>query len=1271
VVSVEVTSDREYSILGRAIQDPRFGRDWVEPYRQGRISAIADIYSQGVTPCYVEFLEQYQVKANLVVPILQNLEVDRQTQANATNLWGLLIAHQCRQKRTWQTEEIELLKQIADQVAIAIHQAELLTNIQTELNARKKAETDLALSETRFRRLAENAQDVIFRHRLLPQAETEYINPAIAEITGYSPAEFYRDPQLFSNLIALQDRNKWGNYLQNPNQKTSLTILRWLDANGKIIWMEMQITPVLDNNNNLIALEGIARELSKQSFLSFPRRKMSTLLSPISQLFLKWQSPVLMGGLITVTGAIAIEFLDRAGINLPSPFLWLLFPVLLSSSFGGIAAGLASAIVWSLYLLYATIFQSVYERLTAGIFPMSLGIVFVFFLALLLGKQKEENEQLTQALQIANERLEKQVERRTKALVKNNELLKQEIDERKQAESQIKETGNFLQVTIEHLPVAIFVKDGKPDRFGKFRLWNKKSEQMFGLTSEQVIGRTDYDFFPKQQADWFWQTDQQVFAEGVPFDIAEETIDSRNLGTRILHIIKVPLYDRHNQPEYLLGICEDITERKQAERELLEKSQALTEFSTNLKHLHRLNTTNHDSFEDLLADYLDTGCEIFACSTGIVTRIADGLCTIYAVKSDLDLSPNQQFALNNTYCAAVAKEKSTIAYNHVGGMVEMQNHPLYQYLKLETYLGTPIFVDGEVYGSLSFLSHQIREDNFSDREREVIELMAQSIGKFISADRIDKERQQAEQALRTAKVELELRVAERTAELSQTNLQLQQKLQEIQQSEEERANLIAILEATPDFISSATVEGKVTYFNRAARELLGFSLDEEIIDWRIPNSHPEGAYQILRDRGIPTAIRDGVWIGETIFLSHDGREIPFSQLIIAHKKEDGRVKMLSTIARDISSAKQIEATLRESERRWRSLMENVRAIVVGLDRDGKVEYINPFFLELTGYTQAEVIGKNWFANFLPKSQNSRVEQNFLDVIAGNLHPHYQNSIVTKSGEEKMILWNNTLLQSPQGEAIGTISIGEDVTERYTIERMKDEFISVVSHELRTPLTSIHGALNLLSSNLVTPDSAQGKRVMEIAAASTDRLVRLVNDILELERLESGKLRLSKQLIDVSELMFRAIDQVQIVANRAGIQLEVHPYNLEIFVDGDRIIQVLTNLLSNAIKFSEANSTVWLTVQVSIENNLRRVLFSVKDEGRGIPSDKLESVFERFHQVDASDSRRKDGTGLGLAICRNIIEQHEGKIWVESSLGHGSIFYFSLPMNNEQQTSISD
>jgi PAS domain S-box-containing protein len=1092
VVSVEVTSDREYSILGRAIQDPRFGRDWVEPYRQGRISAIADIYSQGVTPCYVEFLEQYQVKANLVVPILQNLEVDRQTQANATNLWGLLIAHQCRQKRTWQTEEIELLKQIADQVAIAIHQAELLTNIQTELNARKKAETDLALSETRFRRLAENAQDVIFRHRLLPQAETEYINPAIAEITGYSPAEFYRDPQLFSNLIALQDRNKWGNYLQNPNQKTSLTILRWLDASGKIIWMEMQITPVLDNNNNLIALEGIARELSKQSFLSFPRRKMSTLLSPISQLFLKWQSPVLMGGLITVTGAIAIEFLDRAGINLPSPFLWLLFPVLLSSSFGGIAAGLASAIVWSLYLLYATIFQSVYERLTAGIFPMSLGIVFVFFLALLLGKQKEENEQLTQALQIANERLEKQVERRTKALVKNNELLKQEIDERKQAESQIKETGNFLQVTIEHLPVAIFVKDGKPDRFGKFRLWNKKSEQMFGLTSEQVIGRTDYDFFPKQQADWFWQTDQQVFAEGVPFDIAEETIDSRNLGTRILHIIKVPLYDRHNQPEYLLGICEDITERKQAE-----------------------------------------------------------------------------------------------------------------------------------------------------------------------------------QALRTAKAELEIRVAERTAELSQANLQLQKQLAEIQQAEEERANLIAILEATSDFISSATVDGKVTYFNRAARELLGFSLDEEIKDWRIPNSHPEGAYEILRDRGIPTAIRDGVWIGETIFLSHDGREIPFSQLIIAHKKEDGSLKMLSTIARDISSAKQIEATLRESERRWRSLMENVRAIVVGLDRNGKVEYINPFFLQLTGYTQAEVIGKNWFANFLPKSQNSQVEQNFLDVIAGNLHSHYQNSIVTKSGEEKMILWNNTLLQSPQGEAIGTISIGEDVTERYTIERMKDEFISVVSHELRTPLTSIHGALNLLSTNLVTPDSAQGKRVMEIAAASTDRLVRLVNDILELERLESGKLRLSKQLIDVSELMFRAIDQVQIVANRAGIQLEVHPYNLEIFVDGDRIIQVLTNLLSNAIKFSEANSTVWLTVQVSIKNNLRRVLFSVKDEGRGIPSDKLESVFERFHQVDASDSRRKDGTGLGLAICRNIIEQHEGKIWVESSLGHGSIFYFSLPMNNEQQTSISD
>jgi signal transduction histidine kinase len=210
-------------------------------------------------------------------------------------------------------------------------------------------------------------------------------------------------------------------------------------------------------------------------------------------------------------------------------------------------------------------------------------------------------------------------------------------------------------------------------------------------------------------------------------------------------------------------------------------------------------------------------------------------------------------------------------------------------------------------------------------------------------------------------------------------------------------------------------------------------------------------------------------------------------------------------------------------------------------------------------------------------------------------------------------------------------------------------------------------LNLLSSGLVNTQSDKGRRVVAIAAESAERLVRLVNDILELERLESGKISLLKQTCNAVELMTKATEMIQVMANRGGITLSVSPQFIEFMADSDRIIQVLTNLLGNAIKFSPKGSTVWLSVELinQVNNPCPMVLFKVQDHGRGIPPDKIESIFERFHQVDASDSRKKGGTGLGLAICRSIVQQHGGRIWVESNLGEGSSFYFTLPVAGEE------
>ena len=227
----------------------------------------------------------------------------------------------------------------------------------------------------------------------------------------------------------------------------------------------------------------------------------------------------------------------------------------------------------------------------------------------------------------------------------------------------------------------------------------------------------------------------------------------------------------------------------------------------------------------------------------------------------------------------------------------------------------------------------------------------------------------------------------------------------------------------------------------------------------------------------------------------------------------------------------------------------------------------------------------------------------------------------------------------------------DLRQRTELDSVKDEFISTVSHELRTPLTSIRGALGLLSAGLMGKVDEKAANLLRIASTNTDRLVRLINDILDLERMASGTTPLEMKPCSMRELIHLAVDTMGSMATAANVQLEIAPASEESPLpfegDPDRIQQVLTNLLSNAIKFSPANSTI----RVSTEVRGFDCVVRIEDRGRGVPAEKLHSIFERFHQVDPSDSRQKGGTGLGLAICRSIMYQHGGQIWAERNDTH--------------------
>jgi signal transduction histidine kinase/CheY-like chemotaxis protein len=236
-----------------------------------------------------------------------------------------------------------------------------------------------------------------------------------------------------------------------------------------------------------------------------------------------------------------------------------------------------------------------------------------------------------------------------------------------------------------------------------------------------------------------------------------------------------------------------------------------------------------------------------------------------------------------------------------------------------------------------------------------------------------------------------------------------------------------------------------------------------------------------------------------------------------------------------------------------------------------------------------------------------------------------------------------------------------LAERSDLDRAKDEFISTVSHELRTPLTSIRGALGLLSSGLLGDVDARAHNLLRIASTNTERLIRLINDILDLERMESGQSPVNLRRCSLYDLAREAVEMMSALAEAAHIRLELNSYaahdSIYFDADPDRILQVLTNLLSNAIKFSPEDSTVSL----EIDGNADELSLKVIDRGRGIPADKLESIFDRFQQVESTDSSKKGGTGLGLAICRSIIQQHGGLIWAQPNESWGQ------PDHNGAQT----
>lgn len=376
------------------------------------------------------------------------------------------------------------------------------------------------------------------------------------------------------------------------------------------------------------------------------------------------------------------------------------------------------------------------------------------------------------------------------------------------------------------------------------------------------------------------------------------------------------------------------------------------------------------------------------------------------------------------------------------------------------------------------------------------------------------------------------------------------------------------------------------------------------------------------------------------------------ELHLAQRDLEKRVKQRTSELVRVNRSLQAEMEERaRAKREIDSVYSLSPDILCILDFDGKLRRVNPAFAEFVGLPEFALEGRT-LASFAHPDDIWDVTASLTDLSDGTDLVEFENRWRDRGGDYRWVAWKAVAVQDDQL----IYAAARDITDRVSVDRMKDEFISVISHELRTPLTAIRGSLGLIAGDALGEIPQAVREMMEVAVVNSDRLIRLINDILDVRKMEAGELSLEIVETDFEEILSRVVQEMTPLANESGVNLSANRFSGRVRVDPDRIIQTLTNLVSNAVKFSAAGGTVRLDAA-----DLGAVLqVTVSDEGRGIPEDKLEVIFDKFRQLDASDSRQNGGTGLGLAISKNIIERHGGRIWAENRPEGGATLTFALP-----------
>ncbi len=395
-------------------------------------------------------------------------------------------------------------------------------------------------------------------------------------------------------------------------------------------------------------------------------------------------------------------------------------------------------------------------------------------------------------------------------------------------------------------------------------------------------------------------------------------------------------------------------------------------------------------------------------------------------------------------------------------------------------------------------------------------------------------------------------------------------------------------------------------------------------------------------------------------MTHQGGQEVAVQGALQRTMFEGQPALI-VLMQDVTARKKADDALNYERYLLDTLMDNVPDSIYFKDRENRFIRISTAIATALHLADPrEAIGKSdadFFSADLAAA-SSKDEQEIIRTGISILAKEERE--VWPDGHETWVLTTKMPLRDRHGAVIGTFGVSHDITARKKIERMKNEFVSTVSHELRTPLTSIRGSLGLIAGGVVGTISPQAKALIDIAYSNSERLVRLINDILDIEKIESGKMAFDLQPQELMPLVEQALAANAGYAAHLGVHyvLAQAVPGAQVNVDTDRLIQVLTNLLSNAAKFSPLGAAV----ELAVTRTDAMLQVAVTDHGPGIPDEFRSRIFQKFAQADSSDTRQKGGTGLGLSICKAIVEHHGGEIGFSTT--GPTTFYFTLPDQDE-------